>query len=244
MTTPRRSGDTGARAQLSLSRGLARRVRREQRATWFPLLVFAVVTFLAIPVTRAGHAAGVNCRTITITGPPGARVCVAHNSAAYVYWPIALIGAYALIAAFYLQLSRTRGLGTRVRPYLLTGLVLAVAVTAASIWLSHTVLTGRYDVPGWHLQGTDVSRLIAPACAIGLALLVLAAIDRSLALLAVTAAYLVIAIGGVDFGWRIGQPSPWGFVPHLVICGSVLFLASLGFAVVQQPARRVPAAGT
>jgi hypothetical protein len=235
-------GDGGPRAQLSLSRVLARRVRRAQRATWFPLLVFAVVTFLAIPVTRAGHAAGLTCHAVP--GPPQARACVAHNSAAYVYWPIALIVAYVLIAAFYVRLSRSRGVGIRIRPYVITGIVLAVALTAASIWAAHTVIVGRYDVLGWHVQGPDVNRIIAPACAIGLALVVLAVVERSIALLAVTAAYLVIAVGGIDLGWTITRASPWSFAPHLVIAGSFLLLGAAGFALAQRPPRRGAPAGT
>ena len=39
---------------LSNTRELAQRVRKEQRATWFPLLVLAAVTFAAIPVHRYG----------------------------------------------------------------------------------------------------------------------------------------------------------------------------------------------
>src|SRR6266700_1053949 len=99
MSTAASFGGTNPQAQLSLSRELTRWVRRERRATWFPLLVFSLVTFLAIPVTRAGHPTGLVCRGIA-AGPPGARVCVAHSSAAYVYWPIALITAYMLIAGF------------------------------------------------------------------------------------------------------------------------------------------------
>jgi hypothetical protein len=238
MTAAESSAVGSPASQLSLSRALARRVRRERRASWFPLLVFAVVTFLAIPVTRAGHAVGLTCRPLSVPGRPVARVCVAHNSAAYGYWPIALIASYVLIAAFYLHWSRSRGLATRARPYVVTGLVLAVAVTAAAVWAAHTVLTGRYDILGWHLQGQDVYRLIAPACAIGLALLVLAVIDRSPTLLLVSVAYLVLAIGGVDFGWTIARSSPWAFAPHLVIAGSILLLASAGFALVQLPRRR------
>jgi hypothetical protein len=218
-------------------------VRQEQRATWFPLLVFAVVTWLAIPVTRVGHAVGRTCQAVSVNGPPQAQLCVAHNSAAYVYWPVALIAAYVLIALFYLYRSRSRGLGTRVRPYLVIGVVLAVAVTVGSMWAAHTVITGRYNILGWHLQGPDLYRIIAPACAIGLALLVLAAIDRSLALLAVTAAYLVITIGGIDFGWTIARPSPWSFAPHLVIAGSLLLISAAGFALAQLPHRHDSAAG-
>ena len=241
MTAPESFKDNNPRAQLSLTRDLARQVRREQRANWFPLLVFALVTFLAVPVTRAGHAAGLECRGIAVTGQPSARVCVAHNSAAYVYWPIALIGAYALIAGFYVRMSRARGVGTRVRPYLITGIVLAVTTIAASIWAAHRVLTGGYNFLGWHVQGPELYRLIAPACAIGLALLVLAVIDRSPALFGVTLVYLVIAIGRVDLGWTINQTSRWAFAPHLVIQGTVLLLASVGFAVTQRPHQHVAA---
>jgi hypothetical protein len=244
MTTADSLGSSDPRAQLSMSRSLARRVRREQRASWFPLFVFSLITFLAIPVTRAGHPAGLVCRQSTAVGLPGARVCVAHNSAAYIYWPIALIAAYVLIAAFYLHRAHTRGLGARIRPYVITGLVLAIAVTGASIWAAHTVLTGPYDFLGWHLAGQDVYRVIGPACAIGLALLVLAAIDRSPALVAVTVAYLVIAIGGFDFGWTITQPSRWAFAPHLVTAGSLLLIASAGFALAQRPDRHADSVGT
>jgi hypothetical protein len=242
MTESASLGDNSARAQLSLSRDLARRVRREQRATWFPLLVFAVVTFLAIPVTRAGHATGLVCRDFAGAGTPDGRVCVAHNSAAYVYWPIALIAAYVLIAGFYIRMARKRGVGTRVRPYVITGLVLAIIAIAASIWESHRVLSGGYDFLGWHVQGPDLYRLIAPACAIGLALLVLAVVDRSPALLGVTIVYLVISIRRVDFGWTIDPTSAWNFAPHLVIAGSFLVLASAGFFLAQRPHRHAPTA--
>ncbi|HEU5008210.1 MAG TPA: hypothetical protein VFT67_14635 [Jatrophihabitantaceae bacterium] len=227
-----------ARARLELARDLAREVRREQRAAWFPLLVFGVITLIAIPVTRAGHAAGLVCRGNLAPGEHGVRVCVAHNSAAFVYWPVALIAAYVLIAFFYLRLARARGVGTRVRPYVVVGLVLACVTIAASIWASHRVLSGGYDFAGWHLQGPDLYRLIAPACAIGLALLVLAAVDRSVVLGAVALVFLVIAIGRPDFGWSIRQTSRWAFAPHLVIEAAVLLLASAGFALVQLQHRR------
>jgi hypothetical protein len=233
MTAEQSFGDSSPQARLSLTRDLARQVRREQRATWFPLLVFAVVTYLAIPVTRAGHATGVVCRGIGAAAPPGARVCVAHNSAAYVYWPIALIAAYMLIAGFYVRMSQARGVGTRVRPYLITGLVLAVVVIAASIWAAHRVLTGGYDFLGWHIQGPELYRIIAPACAIGLALLVLAVLDRSPTLFGVALVYLVVVLGRIDLGWTVGPTSRWAFAPHLVIQGTVLLLASAGFAAMQ-----------
>ena len=235
------SDDGDPRVELSRARGLARQVRRSQRATWFPLLVFAAVMFAAVPVNRAGHAVATRCRSVPNAGP-GAKVCIAHNSATFVYWPIALVLAYVIIAAFYMHQSRTRGIGMRVRPYVIAGIVIAVALSTASIWAANRPpLAGHYDILGWHIQGPDVYRLIAPACAIGLALLVLAAVERSLALLVVAAGYLIIAIVPIDFGWTITSPSRWGFVPHLVIPASVLLAAAIGFAAAERPLRREPA---
>lgn len=225
-------GETDPRVELARSRALARRVRQAQRATWFPLLVFALLTFLAIPVIRTGHGTLGRCSP----AQPGTipRACVVHNSAAFVYWPIALVAGYVLIAAFYILRSRRRGVGTRVVAYVAAGLLIAVAVTATSVWADHqSPLTGQYDVLAWHLRGPDVYRLIGPACAIGLGLLVLAAVERSAALLAVTVTYLIIALGGVDLGWSVSHASRWGFAPHLVIQGGVLLVASIGFSAAQ-----------
>lgn len=117
----------------------------------------------------------------------------------------------------------------------------AAAIGTMSIWAAHRVLVGGYDLLGWHVQGPELRRLIAPAWAIGLALLVLAVIDRSLALFGVTLVYLVIAIGRIDLGWTIDQASRWAFAPRLMIQGSVLLLASAGFALAQRPHQRVDA---
>ncbi len=232
------SDDGDPRAELVRARDLARRVRRTQRATWFPLLVFAVLTFAAVPINRSGHPVRTGCRAVPGPGL-GTEVCIAHNSATFVYWPIALVAAYVAIAAFYAHQSRGRGVGTRVRPYVIAGIVIAVAASAGSVWAAHRPpLVGQYDILGWHIQGPDVYRIIAPACAIGLALLVLAAVERSVALLVVTVIYLIIALVPINFGWTVTGPSRWGFLPHLIIPGGVLLAAAIGFAAAQRPARR------
>ena len=99
---------------LSNTRELAQRVRKDQRATWFPLLVFAVLTFASIPVRRySGHH--LDCLAVP-------KVCTVYSDAEFVYWPIALVLAYVAIAAFYIRRSRARGVGTRVRPYAIAGI--------------------------------------------------------------------------------------------------------------------------
>src|SRR5690242_19172727 len=86
---------------LSSAHELTRRVRRDQRATWFPLLVFAALMFIAIPVRRySGHH-------LTCAG----QLCRAYTNADLVYWPLALVLAYVAIATFYIRRSRERGIG-------------------------------------------------------------------------------------------------------------------------------------
>ena len=105
MTTDSAYAGDDPRRLLSGARELARRVRRAQRATWFPLLVFAAVTFAAIPVYRfGGHRLG-RC---VVTGP-GLRGCTVYSAGAFAYWSAALVLAYAVIAAFYIRRSRAQG---------------------------------------------------------------------------------------------------------------------------------------
>jgi hypothetical protein len=79
------------------------------------------------------------------------------------------------------------------------------------------------------------------ASAIGYALLVLARVEHSRALLAVAVGYLVVVLlpPGV-FSWVMAHPSPWQFLPRLLIDAAILLVAGVGFAVVQRPFRRDP----
>ncbi len=217
---------------LASTRELARGVHRAQRATWFPLLVLAAVTFASIPAYY-GHYT-LTCRAV----PPAGRVCSVYSTAAFIYWPIALVLAYVAIAAFYIHRSRARGVGTRVRPYVTAGVIIAVVLTCASLWAVHHPPVGGYDILWLHgpQSWSLFFRLASPAGAIGLALLVLAWAERSRALLVFTLGYLVIVLVPITFGWVIPL-SPWSFLPRLVIQGSVLLLGGIGFALTQRPAR-------
>jgi hypothetical protein len=230
------AGDGDPQDALSRARDLVGRVRVAQRATWFPLLIFAVVTFASIPVERYGGYRTIACKTYSF--PPRAgglgEACVAYSKALFVYWPAALILAYVAIAAFYAHQARRRGVGTRVRPYVIAGIVLAVAVTGAALWVAHlAVLSLDGGLPAQ--QVSLAARLVRPTLAIGLALLVLAWVERSLALLAFMLAYLVILLAPITFGWvLIGQ---WAFAPQLAIPGSLLLLGAIGFGLAQRSAR-------
>ena len=227
MTTESAYSGDDPRRLLSNTRELAQRARKAQRATWFPLLVFAAVTFASIPVYRYG---GHHLATCVVTGP-GLRACTIYSNGEFVYWPVALVLAYAVIAAYYIRRSRARGIETRVRPYAIAGIIIAVALTGAALWeLYNPSASGPV---GLHGLG---QRLATPACAIGLALLVLARAERNRALLLLTLAYLAIVLAPVAYV-RVHSPgSLLGFLP-LVIHGSVLLLGGIGFALAQRPLR-------
>ncbi|MFJ1707634.1 hypothetical protein [Kitasatospora sp. NPDC088346] len=197
---------------LAMRRALVHHVRREQRGAWFPLLVFAVVRFAAAPVVRYGqgdHNGGL---------PP-----------AMWYWPVALLLAYAAISWFYLRRSARLGLGTRVGPYLVLGIVLVVLITFYVAWtaLEPGFLSGLHGPSPVTLF---VDTVVSPAGTIGLALLLLARIERSWPLLAITCGYLAALLASGDRP----DPSPWGFLPNLLLSGGVLLLGSAGLALLQR----------
>src|SRR5947209_1504383 len=160
---------------LSTTHDLTRRVRLTQRGAWLPLLLFAAVTLAAIPFYRYGrphrHCASPHA---------GGYVCIVQSTTALWYWPAAFLAAYVAISWFYLRRARQRGIGTRVQPYVAVGAVLALITAAWALWgdahpafLAETLRVGP-------AHPTDLLRRVtSPAGAIGLALLLLARIERS-----------------------------------------------------------------
>jgi hypothetical protein len=220
------SPQDGPHELLSATHRLTRQVRQAQRGTWFPLLLFAVLTLASIPIIRYNrHLA--DCRVTH----PGAKVCIAFAPWWYVYWPVALVLAYAAIAAFYAHRAHSRGVGTRVRPYVITGVIIAVVATGISLWLvTHPGVIGYPFTPPFPAM-EFLGRLVSPLGAIGLALLVLARVERNRALLVFGLVYLVV----VAFGWIFIPPSPGLF---LVTTAAVLLLGSIGFALAERRAQR------
>lgn len=209
---------------LSTARELAQRVRKDQRATWFPLLVFAALTFASLPVRRySGHH--LDCSAV-----PGGKICRVYSDADFVYWPIALVLAYVAIVTFYIRRSWARGVGTRVRPYAIVGIIVAVALTGVALRLHNLPVIQN---PAW-LNGLPY-RLVSPGGAIGLALLVLAWAERNRALLPVIIVYLAVVLVPVTFGSVQFDP-PWYSLPA-VSQGTVLLLGGIGFALAQRPLR-------
>jgi hypothetical protein len=188
------------------------------------------VTFISILVNRYG---GHHARTcIAVEGVPGdGRVCTIYSNAQFVYWPIALVLAYVAIAAFYIRRSRAQGIETRVRPYAIAGIIIAVALTGAALWEAHHPSASGPDLMG--LSGF-AHRLATPGAAIGLALLVLAWAERHRALLLLTLAYLVVVLVPIGYVQVHSPGSLLGYLPA-VIHGSVLLLGGIGLALAQRP---------
>ncbi|HVB45886.1 MAG TPA: hypothetical protein VNF47_24695 [Streptosporangiaceae bacterium] len=219
-------------------------MRRAQRATWFPLLVFAAVTFAAIP---AYHSGPVLAACAAVGAVPRVTTCTEYSLAGFVYWPIALVLAYVAIATFYIRRSQARGVGTRARPYVIAGIILALAMTGAALWTLRHPLVAAQELPGlpepFSLPGPDSppgpsSLLASYSCAIGLPLLVLAWAERNRALLVLALGYLAVVLVPITFVSVMGYRGSWIFLTPLVIDGSILLLGGIGFALAQRPWQR------
>ena len=195
--------------------------------TWLPLLVLALVTFGAIPVYRYGHQIVSNCQAVDRS-----QVCkVVWEPAVPFYWPAALVLAYVVIAGGYLRVARARGVDARVLPYVLTGVALVVLFAAVPpAW----ILPDRQAILPPSVFVQVLFRLLDPIGAIGLALLVLAWLERHVALLLFTLVYLAVVLMPINFGWGVHWGGRLELVPMLVISGGLLLLGSAGFALAQR----------
>lgn len=239
MTTHPVPSSSDPRHILATARELARHVRREQRGAWFPLLVFAAVTFAAAPFDRLGRSGPTHC--VAVNGGLG-QACTLNPAPTMWYWPTALLLAYAAVSWFYVHRSGKLGIGTRVRPYLVAGTALILLSTAVGLYeVAHPAFIAELQLRlPYALR--PVPALLGPAGVIGLTLLLLARIERSWTLLTVTCAYLVAILltSYRDAGPGI-RPAAWEFLPHLLLDGCVLLLGGVVLALVQRAQGR-PAA--
>ncbi|MER5867495.1 hypothetical protein [Kitasatospora sp. NPDC002040] len=226
---------------------LTRRVRAAQRGAWFPLLLLGVLTLGGILVSRLTH----EVRTVPcpVSDPMVGDGCTLVSQGSPFYWPIGIALAYTATAYFYLRRSRERGVGTPVRPYIVTGIALVALVAATAAWsLRHGMPQPReaFDLWGLHLDpaaGTTrfVERLIGSAAAVGVPLLVLSWVERSPALLLLTGVYLAVELVPLSTGWSgIAPSSPWSGVPLYGVPGLLLLLGALGFGLAERSRRRDP----
>ncbi|MGW4382199.1 hypothetical protein [Kitasatospora sp. NPDC004531] len=216
---------------------LTRKVRAAQRGTWFPLLLLGGLTMGGILVSRLTY------RLLTVPCPDLAGDCTLVRQGSPFYWPIGLAVAYLATAVFYLRRARSRGVGTAVRPYVLTGVVLLAVVAGTSFWVTRNGIPqpgAPLDLWGLHLDAAApttrfLGRLMGGALAVGLPLLVLARVERSRALLLIAALYLAMELVPLGNGWAgIPITSPWAFLPQYAAPGALLLLGALGFALAER----------
>jgi len=229
------------RQLLSSTHELTQRVREAQRGTWFPLVLLGLVVVAAAPFYSLGSHGHVTCGPVTVTHGPGGGVgigktCfVAYGWSAFIYWMVALVLAYVVIAGFYVLRARRRGVGARIRPYVMAGI--AALLLVAALWpvQQHLNLQSHYQV-------ASVVHGLNPTLAIGLALFVLAWVERNWALLIFAACYLAAALLTnysdlaqkllKDQGWVVARQ--WIFLPGLWLAGGVLLLGAAAFAVAER----------
>jgi hypothetical protein len=224
MTTEPISAGGDPRRLLSDVRALAHRVRVDQRMTWVALLVLAAVTLVGIPFDWLG---------MTVHCHPDTSCEFARRGVLY-YWPPALLLAYAAIAVSYVRAARARGLGARVLPYAIAGAATTVLFTA--LWVAAALYFPSHPESMQRLSywGLVLDRLVSPWSMIGIALLVLARLERNIGLLLFTAVYLaaVLLVLPMNEGWGLAG---WGlqarFAVPQVISAAVLLLGAAGFRV-------------
>ncbi|MBF9127627.1 hypothetical protein I0C86_01235 [Plantactinospora sp. S1510] len=218
------------RRLLTEARDLAHRVRLAQRVTWLPLLVLGLVTLGAIPAYRYGHTVVSNCKPMG----DGGQACQVWFQTATFYWWTALVLGYVVSAVGYLRVARARGLETRIAPYAIAGIAMLALFTTLHVFVARELLPPpdlERPLP-WVVLA--LFRLTDFSGSVGLALLVLAWLERHPALLLFALGYLVVVIVPMNFGWGNHWGDKWGFAPMLVISGGVLLLGSAGFALAQR----------
>jgi hypothetical protein len=230
MTTDSVPAGGEPRRLLSDVRSLARQVRVDQRATWTALLILAGATLLAVPFDY--YFLVVHC-----TPAGDGAACAFDRRGVLFYWPPALLLSYAAIALCYVRIARQRGLGARVLPYAITGAALTVVFTAA--WIGIRLYLDHHGVPANPLPpwAMLLDRLVAPAGTIGVALLVLARLERNVPLLLFTLGYLAVVLAPIDFGWGRNWDIHTTFLPQQIIDGTILLAGAIGFALARRRRR-------
>ncbi len=193
-------------------------MRRAQRGTWSALFVLGATVLLAIPFYEFGHSVVGHCKT-SADGTIAAHSLPDPRSLVLARGPRGGLRRHRRD----LRAPRAfRGVGARVRPYVIGGIVLAVAATLMTVWgiqhpLSWSVFGTAIAPPG-SLPQAWLHRLVSPLGVIGLGLLVLARVERSRAVAAFGVVYLVAVAASAPIGVHPGRL----FLPGILVPGLVL----------------------
>ncbi|MEV8440996.1 hypothetical protein AB0425_26770 [Actinosynnema sp. NPDC051121] len=219
---------------------LRRRAREDRHAYPFPLLFFGVASFLALPL----HAPGQALRAFDVR----------HPVALGLYWSAVLVVGGLATVWWYRRRGARVGIETSTEGYLgalaiglggpVVGLVLEqlpfrfssgtgvgviVLATATVLWHRRAprAVTLTAAVLGTAVLQHD-QQAIAPFIAIGLGLVVLAALEGSTRFTTVTAFYLVALCVSAAFTPPAVTPATtWSMGSVVVLPGSVLLIGGL-----------------
>lgn len=217
-----------ARAWVEQVRSLRRRARLARRGSWFPLVLFGLVTLGSTPLylpPGAQPGPGTSSQQIgvvhTLGWFPGGLLTGSPTNLA-IFWLVAGPLAYLATAAFYWVMARRRGVATSPWSYVATGLGLFALLVV-------TTTVGVFPF------GDLVIRGLTPLLAVAIGLFVLARAERSWALFGFSAAFfaLVVLANLYDMenaAYRLGLGTS-GPQVNVVVVGAVLVLAGVGFAL-------------
>ncbi|MFD0202040.1 MULTISPECIES: hypothetical protein [Saccharothrix] len=220
---------------------LRRRARADRHAYPFPLLFFGVASFLALPLYAPAEtpSRGLDVRYPVLLG---------------LYWLVVLVAGGLATVWWYRRRGARVGIETSTRGYLgalaigLSGPVVGLALdnlplrfhsgTAAGlIVLAAATVLWRRRAPRVvtltaAVLGTVVLQhdqpVIAQFIAIGLGLVVLAALERSTRFTTITAAYLVVLCVSAGFTpLEVSPPTTWSMGSVVLLPASVLVVGGL-----------------
>jgi hypothetical protein len=220
---------------------LRRRAREDRHAYSFPLLFFGVASFLALPLYAPAE-------------PPSRGFEVRYPVLLDLFWLVVLLAGGLATVWWYRRRGARVGIETSTRGYLgatvigLSGPVVGLAlehlpfrfysgtgagliVLAAATVLWHRgaprAVTSTAAVLGTAVLQHD-QPAIAQFIAIGLGLVVLAALERSTRFTTITAAYLVaLCVSAAFTPLVVSQPTAWSLGSVVVLPGSVLLVGGL-----------------
>jgi len=228
------SGLAEAAGLLDEMRKLRRDARSARHAYWFPLALFSMLTFLAVPFYVPPHVppgisvGGAASSVPLLSGAPGLLVQNYLGN----YWLVALFGGLALTLVWYRRHARRVGMRTPSRGYVITMTVLT-GLTVILPLLAQLPGLGFLLMP---LPGDLTIRGAFPFLIIAAGLWVLAWAERSVGLAVIAAVYtgtaLLASLYNIEnelgrLGWNASSGVPNVLLPAIVL----LIGGAIAFAV-------------
>ena len=203
-----------------------RRARTARRASWIPLAVLGVITLGAMPLYRFPTASGsgeIVIRGVRSFGPLSwfaGGFFLRNPAAVSLYWLIALPVGYVATALVYRLRAGRRGVGGTRWQYVVTGVALFGVLILSAV-------LGRTQPGDLFIRG------LTPLIPIAAGLFVLAAVERSLPLLAFAVAFLGLTLtvnlyDVENLFARIGVSVPTPAI-GLILPGAMLLGGAMGF---------------